>query len=419
MTERHAIAVIGAGLVGVCCALSLRRDGHDVTLIEPNEVGSGASYGNAGLMSSGGCVPVGTPGLIWKVPRMLVGRAGPLAIRWSYLPRIAPWLWRLVRASSPDRVERISIALAQLLERAQPAYRELLSREDYHALVQARGLLFPYKTEASFEGSSWARDLRRRRGVRFQVLEKAELQQLEPALSSEHRKGVYFPDARHTVDPQKLAQSLAGAFVEEQGQILLAGVDSISIDRDDRPSLETTAGRRRFGKVVLAAGAWSRRLARMCGACVPLDTERGYHAMLPDPRVQLRIPVISGDHSIALTPMTDGLRVSGTVEFGGLKAPANFAIAERMVGHAEQLLPGLRRDGFRAWLGFRPSLPDSMPVIGPAPRTDNVLMAFGHGHLGVTYAAVTGQLIADLVARRPPAIDLTPYSASRFQGARG
>ena len=414
MTERHAIAVIGAGLVGVCCALSLRRDGHDVTLIEPNDVGSGASYGNAGLMSSGGCVPIGTPGIIWKVPRMLVGGRGPLAVRWSYLPRIAPWLWRLVRASSPDRVERISIALAQLLERAQPAYRALLSGEDYHALIQARGLLFPYKTEASFEGSAWTRDLRRRRGVRFQVLEKAELHQLEPALSSDHRKGVYFPEARHTVDPQKLAQSLARAFVEEQGRILQAGVDSIGIDRSDRPSLATTVGRRRFGKVVLAAGAWSKRLARMCGARVPLDTERGYHAMLPDPGVRLRVPVISGDHSIALTPMAEGLRVSGTVELGGLKAPPNYAIAERMAGLAEQVLPGLRRDGFRAWLGFRPSLPDSLPVIGPAPRTDNVLMAFGHGHLGVTYAAVTGQLIADLVGKRRPAVDLAPYSAARF-----
>ena len=414
MREHHAIAVIGAGLVGVCCALSLRRDGHDVTLIEPNDVGSGASYGNAGLMSSGGCVPVGTPGIIWKVPRMLFDRQSPLAIRWSYLPRIAPWLWRLVRASSPRRVEQISIALAELLERAQPAYRELLSSEDYHALIQARGLLFPYRNEGSFEGSAWTRDLRRRRGVRFQVLETVELRQLEPALSSEHRRGVYFPDARHTVDPQMLTRSLARAFVKEQGEILRAGVDSISIERDDRPSLDTTVGRRRFGKVVLAAGAWSRRFARMCGARVPLDTERGYHAMLPDPGVRLRVPLISGDHSIALTPMADGLRVSGTIEFGGLKAPANFAVAERMVGLAEQLLPGLRRDGFRAWLGFRPSLPDSMPVIGPAPRTDNVLMAFGHGHLGVTYAAVTGQLIADVVAKRRPAVDITPYSASRF-----
>ena len=414
MREHHAIAVIGAGLVGVCCALSLRRDGHDVTLIEPNDVGSGASYGNAGLMSSGGCVPVGTPGIIWKVPRMLFDRQSPLAIRWSYLPRIAPWLWRLVRASSPRRVEQISIALAELLERAQPAYRELLSSEDYHALIQARGLLFPYRNEGSFEGSAWTRDLRRRRGVRFQVLERVELRQLEPALSSEHRRGVYFPDARHTVDPQMLTRSLARAFVKEQGEILRAGVDSISIERGDRPSLDTTVGCRRFGKVVLAAGAWSRRLARMCGARVPLDTERGYHAMLPDPGVRLRVPLISGDHSIALTPMADGLRVSGTIEFGGLKAPANFAVAERMVGLAEQLLPGLRRDGFRAWLGFRPSLPDSMPVIGPAPRTDNVLMAFGHGHLGVTYAAVTGQLIADVVAKRRPAVDITPYSASRF-----
>ena len=414
MTARYGIGVIGGGLVGVCCALALRRDGHEVTLIEPKGVGSGASFGNAGLMSSGGCVPIGMPGMIWKVPAMLRKADGPLVIRWRYAPRIAPWLLRLLAASRPARVEQISIALASLLEAAQAAYRRLLSDEDYDALIARRGLLFPYRSEASFERAAPSRALRARRGVEFQVLGRSELQRMQPALGGKQAMGVYFPEARHTVDPQGLACHLATSFTREKGETLTAAVDAIEIERNGRPCVSMGETRRRFDKIVVAAGAWSRRLAGMCGTRVPLDTERGYHAMLPDPEVEVRVPMISGDHSVAVTPMSGGLRISGTVEFAGLSAPPDYRCAERLVGIAERLLPGLNAKGAQYWMGFRPSLPDSMPVIGPAPRNHNVLYAFGHGHLGVTYAAITGQLIADCAAERRTAVDLGPFSAARF-----
>jgi D-amino-acid dehydrogenase len=215
------------------------------------------------------------------------------------------------------------------------------------------------------------------------------------------------------VDPQRLARRLADDFVAAGGEVVPTRVERIAA-ADDGVSLATAAGERRFDKVVVAAGAWSRGLARDSGVRVPLDTERGYHAMLPDPGVEVRVPMISGDHSIAITPMSEGLRVSGTVEFAGLRAAPDYARAERLVELAERLLPGLRPVGAKFWLGFRPSLPDSLPVIGPSPRQHNVLLAFGHGHLGVTFAAVTGTLIADLAAARSPAIDLAPFSPARF-----
>lgn len=414
MTQRCSIAVIGAGLVGVCCALSLCRDGHDVVLFEPNEIGGGASFGNAGLISSGACVPTGMPGMAKKLPGMLMSAKGPLAIHWRYLPWILPWFLRLHKASQPARIEQISVALASLLDRAESAYRNLLSKADYRTYIKAKGLLFPYKSEASFEGAAVSRALRERRGVRFEVLDRPQLRQRQPALARDHIKAVYFPEARHVVDPQRLTQSLADLFVEASGTVVTEKVDAIAIDRDGRPVLETSAEQRQFDKVVVATGAWSKPLAAMCGARVPLDTERGYHATLPDPQVKVGVPMISGDYSVAITPMRDGLRVSGMVEFAGLNAAPDFRHADRLITIAEELLPGLSRQGARFWMGFRPSLPDSLPIIGPAPSTDKVLFAFGHGHLGVTYAAVTGQLVADLALGRQSPIDLAPFSATRF-----
>jgi len=407
------IGVIGGGVVGVSCALHLRRDGHDVVLFERDRIAAGASFGNAGILSSGGCVPLGMPGVIGRIPGMLLDPHGPLVIRWHYLVRLFPWLVRLLRSSSTSSVERISIALASLMAGADEAYRDLLN-EDYARFVAQKGLLFPYKNTASFEAGAAARDLRRRRGVSFHVLDTDEIRQLEPALSTDHHKAIYFPDARHALDPEQLTTHVSALFEREGGEIVRAEVCRLEPGRGSRPAIRLKAGSRLFEKIVVAAGAWSKALARPAGARVPLDTERGYHAMLPSPGVTVRVPIISGDHSIAITPMATGLRISGTVEFAGLNAPADFGRADRMVEIAERLLPGLRRDGLTRWLGFRPSLPDSMPVIGPSASDPNILFAFGHGHLGVTYGAITGRLVADMVRDRKPSIDLAPFSPRRF-----
>jgi D-hydroxyproline dehydrogenase len=225
---------------------------------------------------------------------------------------------------------------------------------------------------------------------------------------------VFFPDTRHSVDPLQLTRRLAEKFVEEGGAIVQQEVRNIAL-KGDRPSVISSQGNTQFDKVVLAAGAWSRVLARSAGVRVPLDTERGYHAMLPSPRVQLQVPVISGDHNIAITPMTHGIRVSGTVEFAGLRALPDYARAEKLIGLAQQVLPGLQCEDATFWMGFRPSMPDSLPVIGFGPKSRNILLAFGHGHQGMGQAAVTGKIIADLVANRSSQIDISAFAPDRFR----
>jgi D-amino-acid dehydrogenase len=374
----------------------------------------GASYGNAGMIAPSGATPLGMPGMLAKLPRMLLERDGPLAIRLAYLPAIAPWLLRLLRASTPARVEEISKGLIALSAASVECYRELLPEAAFRDLIQPRGLIYPYRSETSFAAAREAIELRRRRGVRLEVLGPAELGQLEPVLARDHARGVFFPDAHHTIDPRRLAQTLVGLLLAEGGLLERAEVDGLEATRGDRVVLRTAAGGREFARAVIAGGAWSRRLAAAAGARVPLDTERGYHLMLPRPRVAPRIPFIAPDDGIAVTPMAAGLRITSAVEFGGLSAPPNPRQFERIHRVASRIMPELDFADAKPWMGFRPSLPDSLPVIGAAPANPRVLLAFGHGHLGVTQAAITGLLVADLAAGRKPRIDPHPYRADRF-----
>ncbi|MBI1777131.1 MAG: FAD-dependent oxidoreductase [Proteobacteria bacterium] len=404
--------VVGGGIVGICSALTLQRDGHEVIVVDHSGPGEGASKGNAGIFATSHVVPIGTPGILRRVPKMLLDPASPLSIRWSYLPRITPWLVRLIAASTPTRVEAISRALAQLLQRAIAAYAPLLRMAGAEAQVQHRGWLMLFQSHASFAAAEADMELRRRRGVRLEVLDDGMVRQLVPGLRPGELKGVMLPDCRHTVDPYQLTRSLAESFIRQGGQVARTRVEGVEIG-PDRRFLATEQGKLGFEALVVAAGAWSRSLVRNLGDDAPLDTERGYHVMLEN-TVDLRQPLVSADNKFSITPMTDGIRLGGTIEFGGLDAPPNPRRWELMVERARELLPGLKPEKLATWMGFRPSLPDSLPVIGPSPRQPQVFYAFGHGHLGLTLGAVTGQAIADLVNGREPAFDLAPYSISRF-----
>jgi len=408
------VTVIGAGIVGICCAAWLQRSGCRVTVIDRDEPGRGASYGNAGMLQVDSCVPLGTPGIVGQVPGMLRDPLGPLAIRWGYLPRLAPWLVRLIAASRPGRVEEISKALAALLGRAAAAYRDLILGTAAEDLIRPTGTIFVYSTETGFEAARFAHDLRRRRGIRIEELHDGEIRQLEPALSPAFKRAVFSPDCLQIADPLVLTQRLAEAFVRAGGTILRETVADVTIGPGGPSHVVTDAGVHHVDRLVLAAGAWSRRLAGRLGARVPLDTERGYHLMLPKPGVELRMPIIAGDRKIGITPMLDGIRLAGTVEFGGLERAPDYRRARILAGIAREVIPGLETDDADEWMGFRPSMPDSLPVIGPSPRYKNAFFAFGHGHSGLTLGAVTGNLIADLVMDRVPPIDLGPYRADRF-----
>lgn len=418
MTEasraEQPIVVVGAGIIGVCCALYLLRGGHRVILLDRGAPGEATSFGNGSIITEEAVVPVQTPGVARRVPGMLLDPLGPLSIRWGYLPRLAPWLLQFVQASSPKHVEAISIALKALLTGAQSAYQPLVEMAGIQDMIQRSGWLSVYETEKGFQAYQPMLELQHRRGVRFDVLPAEELRQLEPSLAPIFDRGVFYPDVSHTVNNFRFVQELAAAFVGAGGEIRRESV--IGFDRAEATvkAVLTETGRIDCSATVIAAGAWSKNLTKMLGWRPPLETERGYHLTLPEPGVSPRLPVYSTERGFVCTPLENGLRIAGTVELGGLKAQPNWKRAEVLYDNANRWFPGLERSGETRWMGFRPSMPDSLPVIGPTPGCRNVLLAFGHGHCGLSLAGRTGEIIAELVAGRDPGIDMAPYRVDRF-----
>lgn len=412
------VAVIGAGLVGIAAASYLQRDGHDVFIVDPAGPGEGASFGNAGCFNGSSVVPMAMPGVVRNVPRWLTDPLGPLAIRWRYLPTLIPWLARFVAAGRPERVKAQARALRGLLGRSLEWLTPLLRDADAEDLVKQVGHLYVYRSVNSFAHESPAWELRRRNGVEWDILDEGELRQLDPNLSPDYGYGVLLRANGHTTDPYALITRLAAAFVRRGGALHRASVIGFSLDGSRLRALRTDAGEVSAQMAVVAAGAWSKPLAAALGDRVPLETERGYHLMIRDPEVVPRIPTTDAEGKFVATPMDGGLRLAGTVELAGLAAPPNWERARVLLRHGRRMLPGLperyTEDRLSMWMGHRPSLPDSLPVIGPSRASPDVLYAFGHGHVGMTAAPGTGMVIADLVAGRPPSVDIAPFRAERF-----
>lgn len=412
-TQGNAI-VVGAGAVGVCTARYLQRAGFAVTVLDPEPPGEGASQGNAGILSGVGVIPEGTPGILMKVPGMLLDPTSPLAIRWRYLPRLAPWLLRLVRASTPSRVDEIAEALYALCSRAIAAYGPLLADARSDDLVRQTGWISVYDSAASHAEAKWETDLKLRLGLDLSELDGDALRQMVPALHPEISHGAFMSEVAMTVNPLRLVQTLARDIPTRGGRLLAERVTGFELGEGGVTRVRTDKGAHPADLVVIAAGAYSGPLAAELGSRVPLDTERGYHVMLPEPGIEVRLPIHSHDGGYVITPMEHGLRIAGTVEFAGLEAPPNYARAEALLNHARGLLPGLKTEGMTMWMGRRPSMPDSLPVLGRSPRHKNAYFAFGHGRLGLTMAALSGRVIADLARGHKPELDITPYRADRF-----
>ena len=413
MPQSH-IAVIGAGIVGVSAALHLQRDGNAVTLIDERNPGEGTSRGNAAVVAVDSVAPVATPGVLWDVPKYLMDPLGPLAIRWSYLPKIAPWLLRFVAASSPRRVEEISIALASILSRATAVHRDLANGIGEASMLRPTGWLGVFESDRKFESYQWDLDLQKRRGIPFQVMRREEIRQFEPSLQPIFRHAVFYPENSYVADNFRLVRELAALFAKNGGAIVKARATGFVFGPNGPTAVQTGDGIIACDAVVVAAGAWSKPLTAMLGHAVPLDTESGSHVTLPNAQKMPRLPLYSGDHSFAVTPLEIGLRFAGTVELGGLEAPPNYARAEILMKHGRRMFGDLDETGRSDWMGFRPSMPDSLPVISRGKRHANTYFAYGHGHLGLTLGPITGRLIADLVAARDPGVDLTPFRIDRF-----
>lgn len=414
------VVVVGGGIVGAASALELLRDGQRVTIVEPGDPGGeqAASYGNGGWLSVGSVLPVSAPGLWRKVPGYLADPLGPLTIRWSYLPRLLPWLTRFLRAgSSWERVERVAAALAPLVLESPEWHRRLAEEAGVPHLIERRGLLYVFPDRAAFEAEarSWA--IRRAAGVRWIELDENELRQREPALARRYTFGVLMEEGGHCTDPGALVAALV-AHAEAQGaELRRTRATGLRLKGGRLAAVLTEAGEIACDRAVLAAGARSAALAAAAGDRVVLETERGYHAMIAAPEVTPRHPIMPSDGKMVYTPMAGGLRVAGQVELAGLKAAPNWRRAEVLRRHLQASFPDLARDlppeRIRVWMGHRPSTPDGLPCIGPG-RCPDVIHAYGHGHIGLSTGPLTGALVADVIAGRQPRIDIAPFSPARF-----
>ena len=410
----RSVAVIGAGIVGTVAACFLRREGHEVTLYDRDAPGSGASFGNSGVISPAAVMPVAMPGLLKKVPRWLLDETGPLYLDWRLLPRLAPWLIAFLRAGREDRVRAISASLAALNGPTLDLLVPLLREAGLDALVQRKGMLYLDPIGQESTGESLAGSLQRAAGHRVEVLDGDGLHDLEPALAPGFAKGVFVPAAAHTVDPHRLVTGLAEHFERQGGHFKRAHVDRIVATTRDRAAVKAGDDIRDYDAVVIAAGVWSKPLVARLGYRVPLVAQRGYHVTFTNPGVALNRVVLPVSLPATIVPMAMGIRIGGTVEFAREDRPANSKRSEALCRHAKATLPALDNGERTTWMGERPCMPDSLPVIGRAPRHPAVLFAFGHGHQGVIGAPRTAQAIADLVAERPPGLDLAPFGVERF-----
>lgn len=407
------IGIAGGGITGISTAIFLRRDGHDVTVFDPGDPGTGTSSGNSGVVSTGGIVPTATPYVLKRVPKMLLDPYGPLSIRWRYLPQITPWLVSLVMNGLPARVEANARAKAALLDHSYDAYRQLMRETGTEKHVTQTGILTVFETDAAWRGAEWVRDLMRDCGRKFDVVSEDEIRQMEPGLAPIFRHGFSIPDNGSIHHPGNFMTDLHAAFLRLGGAIVKQQVSRIERVDGVARRLVTDSGPHDFDSLVISVGAWSKPFVRSLGTRVILDAERGYHIMLPQPEPGLRRPVNVYQDSMFLSPMQHGLRLTTGVELAGTDAPPDYTRARRMISRAARAVTDLNQEEQSAWLGFRPSTPNSVPFLGRVPGHANVYGAFGGGHIGMTLGPISGRIVADLIAGRDPGVDLTPYALDR------
>ena len=418
---RPRTVVIGAGIVGACTALELQRAGHAVTIVEPGPPGGeqAASYGNGCWLSPMSVIPPSVPGLWRKVPGYIADPLGPLAIRWTYLPKVAPWLLRyLLSGWTEARVQRTAHALRAMLKDAPALHAALAAEAGVPELIQRRGLMYVYPSRAEFEAEAMAWRVRRNTGVTWIELSAEELHQREPALDRRYGFGVLVEEGGHCLDPGAYVAALV-ALAEAQGaRRVESRATGFRIEGGRLRAVLTGSGEIPAEHAVIAAGAHSKALAAAAGDRVPLETERGYHAMIEGVEIGPRTPLMPSDGKMSITLTRRGLRCAGQVEIAGLAAAPNWKRAEILRDHLLRSFPGLPRDlpaeRVRFWMGHRPSLPDGLPCLGPARATADIVHAFGHGHVGLVAGPRTGRIAAQLLSGRPPEIDITLYDPRRF-----
>ncbi len=405
------IGVIGAGIQGVCSALFLQKKGFQVTLFDRDEPGNSATYGNAGHFSPYASVPLNRPDVLTDVPSMLLSSRGPLALKWNYVPKMIPWFFKFILNCSKKKMMHTAKNMHQILDLAIPAFDELFEEIDVKDLVENKGIMYIWN-EQNLKSRELEFNIRKELGVKHQMLSPKEIHDLEPNIKPFYHGGVFYNYARHTRNPKKILTRLFETFLKKGGKFLKLNINNLNFD-NEKPVVRTEAQRFVFDKLVITCGAFSKQLTDKLYENIPLDTERGYHVHFKGCDHLISRPVVHANHAFGMTPMEQGLRVVGTVEFGGLKNPLSKTRIKNLVENAKDMLDGLPEHDDE-WLGFRPSLPDFLPVIGPSKNYNNVFYSFGHHHLGWTLGAISGKIISKMIAKENTNLDLKAYSSQRF-----
>lgn len=410
-----SIVVVGAGIIGTTLAYQLQRRGKRVILVDKAEPGRGASYGNMASIAVTEFMPASRPGVWAQMPKWLLDPEGPIAIRPSYMLKLMPWFLRFLAASRPAKVRELEAAGAVLCSRVHEDLDALLKETGLEHMLSSEGCLSLYKDDSEFRADREHIEVLERFGFRHEILDREAIRALEPALSAEIGKAVLFPENRSIADPYDLVVKLTDKFKALGGEVIQGEVVGF-----DQPDGSVSAVRLKDGRVldadevVLAAGAFTARLSSMIGEPIPLETERGYHTQVMAPGISMKHSIIWPAKAFMVTPTAGGIRIGGTVEMAGLDAPPNYRRAQILVKRAREALPNLQVEATSEWMGHRPAMPDTVPVMGRSATRRNVWYACGHGHLGLTYAATTGRLLADQITGQKPPVDMTPYRVNRF-----
>ena len=406
------VGVVGAGIQGISNALFLQKKGFDVTIFDRENPGSPvASYGNAGHFSPYASLSLNRTDILLDVPTMLMSSTGPLALKWNYVPKMIPWFMKFIMNTSKNKMMHTAKNMHQILDLALPAYDELFDEVDIEGLVENKGILYIWNDQ-DLKSRELEINVRKELGVQQQLVNKKEIHDLEPNIKPFYHAGVYYPYARHTRNPKKILLKFFDLFLKKGGEYKKTDVKSIEF-QDELPILKTDTGKFSFDRVVVACGAFSKILTDNLEEKIPLDTERGYHVHFKDCDHLLQRPVIFSNRGFGITPMEQGLRVVGTVEFGGLKNPLSKSRIKNLINNAKHMLGDLPDHGDE-WLGFRPTLPDFLPVMGPSKNYKNVFYCFGHHHLGWTLGPISGKIVSGMIAKENTNLNLAPYSSIRF-----
>jgi D-hydroxyproline dehydrogenase len=411
-----SVGIIGAGIQGICIGLQLIKKGIPVTIFDNKDPAckefTPASYGNAGHFSPYAVLQFNRPDILYDIPKMLFSSNGPLALKWNYVPKMIPWFLHYLKNCNTKSMLHTAKYMHQILNLSMDAYEEIFKEVDMTGLVEKKGIIYIW-TNQNLKSRNLEIKVRNDLGIKQKLLSQKEILDLEPNLNPVFDAGVIYDDSMHAKDPHGILKKIFELYLNKGGKFIKENVSSLKQISNNETYVQTDTKKYKFEKTVIASGAFSKKLTDQLGENIPLDTERGYHVHFKNMESLITRPVIFLDRGFGLTPMNQGLRAVGTVELGGLKNPPSIKRIKYVINCAKELLPQLKEHQDE-WLGFRPTLPDFLPILGPSLKNKNIVYAFGHHHLGWTLGAITGKIVSGIVAEEKTNLDLSPYNSSRF-----